>query len=125
MPEEKAGVGRRILGGVIDLLITAVFVLLFAYVMGQSEPTVSTTYSTTVPESGDVSSSVETQVTMAVSGWVWVLASLVCFLGFSVLEAWVGKTPGKFAAGTRVVTKNGERITLRQSLIRNILRFVD
>ena len=65
---DTAGVGRRILGGVVDLLITATLVLSFAYLTGYSEPTVSTTYSTTVPESGDPSNSVETQVTMGVSG---------------------------------------------------------
>lgn len=122
---DTAGVGRRILGGVVDLLITATLVLSFAYLTGYSEPTVSTTYSTTVPESGDPSNSVETQVTMGVSGWVWLLGSLICFLAFSVLEALVGKTPGKFVAGTRVVAKNGRGITFQQSLIRNMLRFID
>ena len=120
-----AGVGRRILGGVVDLLITAIFVLSFAYLTGQSEPTVSTTYSTTVPESGEPSNSVETQVAMHVPGWVGLSGSLICFLVFSVLEALVGKTPGKFVAGTLVVAKNGDHITFRQSLIRNMLRFVD
>jgi uncharacterized RDD family membrane protein YckC len=37
----------------------------------------------------------------------------------------VGATLGKLAAGIRVRTKEGQRIGLRASVIRNLMRFID
>lgn len=44
---------------------------------------------------------------------------------FIVLEAWTGQTIGKKLFGVVVVTEYGEPIGLEESLIRNLLRFVD
>ena len=38
---------------------------------------------------------------------------------------WNGQTPGKRAAGVRVLTSRGEPVTLVHTLVRNVLRIVD
>ena len=52
-------------------------------------------------------------------------ACLVVFLLFAAMEAFLGKTPGKFAVSTRVVDEDGDQINLVSALVRNALRFVD
>ncbi len=47
------------------------------------------------------------------------------FLYFVLFEAFAGATPGKMAAGLRVVRPVGGRPGLPRSLVRNVLRVVD
>lgn len=103
-----AGVGRRISGGLIDLVVTVVGVILVGWIFGLSESTST---------GGKMSYSIE--------GWPFLFACLVVFLLFAAMEAFLGKTPGKFAVSTRVVDEDGDQINLVSALIRNALRFVD
>jgi uncharacterized RDD family membrane protein YckC len=57
----------------------------------------------------------------AVSG----VAVLVGLLGYHfIFEATLGRTPGKFLTGTRVVSSNGARASIGQILGRTLARFV-
>ena len=56
---------------------------------------------------------------------VALLWSTVCLLGFSLLEARCGRTPGKRLAGIRVVSLAGGRVSLGRALLRNLLTIVD
>jgi uncharacterized RDD family membrane protein YckC len=49
----------------------------------------------------------------------------VMFIYFVVFEWLVGATPGKLAAGLRVVGEGGGRPTMGQAALRNVLRMVD
>ncbi len=53
--------------------------------------------------------------------------STFIFLGYYVLfeMIWNGQTPGKRAAGLRVLRDDGTPITITESLLRNILRTID
>ena len=53
------------------------------------------------------------------------LTVLLLLVYFILAEATVGATLGKLAAGIRVRTKEGRRISLRASVIRNLMRFID
>ncbi|WP_255167589.1 RDD family protein [Natrononativus amylolyticus] len=58
-------------------------------------------------------------------GWLY-LGALVSYFGyFIVCEGLFGKTAGKHAAGVIVVRVDGTPITMRQAIVRNLLRFVD
>jgi uncharacterized RDD family membrane protein YckC len=50
---------------------------------------------------------------------------VICFLYFIVLEWLLGATLGKLVLGLRVVGSDGSKISLGQSLGRNLLRIVD
>jgi len=43
---------------------------------------------------------------------------------YFIFEVTFGKTIGKFLTQTKVVQLNGERITIKQAFIRNIIRFI-
>ena len=60
-----------------------------------------------------------------VTGWPFVVAFVIVILLFTVMEATLGKTPGKYIVGTRVVDEDGDRVSLMQALVRNFLRFID
>jgi len=51
-----------------------------------------------------------------------ILLNLVYFI---LAEATVGATLGKLVAGIRARTKEGQRVSLRASVIRNLMRFID
>ncbi len=53
------------------------------------------------------------------------LTILLLLVYYILAEATVGATLGKLAAGIRVRTKDGQRISLRASVIRNLMRFID
>jgi len=102
------GVGRRISGGLIDLVVTFVAVMVVGWLFGLGETT----------RAGGTTS-------YNLTGWPFVFACLIVFLLFAAMEAFLGKTPGKFAVSTHVVDEDGDRITLASALIRNALRFID
>ena len=64
-----------------------------------------------------------TQATTTTVDWPWLV--LITFLYFFLQEAAFGTTLGKAIFGLRVVDLNGERISWRAALIRNVLLFVD
>ncbi len=103
-----ASVRQRIGGGLVDLVLSFVFIFIFAWITGLAE----------TPDT-------EAAVSISIEGWPFILACLIVFALFAVMEAFLGKTPGKFIAGTRVVDEAGNRIGLVPALIRNLLRFID
>lgn len=63
---------------------------------------------------------------------LWIIFDPICavflviiFLYFILLEGILGYTLGKLIMGIRVYDLDGGKITLKQSLIRNIVRMVD
>lgn len=63
---------------------------------------------------------------------LWIIFDPICavflviiFLYFILLEGVLGFTLGKFIVGIRVTDMDGGKITLKQSVIRNISRVVD
>jgi uncharacterized RDD family membrane protein YckC len=54
------------------------------------------------------------------------IAAVAVVLGYFFLSEWFfSRTPGKFMAGLKVLRKNGEPITARQSLIRTLFRIIE
>jgi len=53
------------------------------------------------------------------------LLTVVVFLYYFVFEGLFSTTVGKSAMHLRVVERNGDECTLRSSLLRNLLRFID
>jgi uncharacterized RDD family membrane protein YckC len=99
-----AGLGSRFLARLLDLFIQALCIIALAFVVGAV---------------GDG----ESGLSLAVF-----LVGLFCVIwvydvAFETLAS--GRTPGKRAAGIRVVGLHGEPVTFRASAVRNILRIID
>jgi uncharacterized RDD family membrane protein YckC len=58
-------------------------------------------------------------------GILLVLLFAIQWVYFVVLEAWLGRTPGKAALGLRVVSASGRPIGFRAAALRNVLRAAD
>ena len=100
-----AGVGRRAAALLIDVFLVYLVVLIVAGITGNTKG-----YSPLGFQFGLV-------------GDLLILAGGLLY--FVVLEAEVGMTVGKAAAGLRVVKADGGRVGYRASVVRNLLRFVD
>ncbi len=57
--------------------------------------------------------------------FVYMTLKLFFFFIFILLEAYTGKTPGKYLTKIKVVDYSGENIGLKKSILRNLLRIVD
>lgn len=101
-----ASVGRRIFGGIFDLVLLFIFSIFFGNITGLADKPING-YGVFLGE------------------WPFLLSMLVCFLLFSLIEYFTGKTPGKYLARTRVISEDGKRIHIWQALVRNVARFVD
>jgi uncharacterized RDD family membrane protein YckC len=51
--------------------------------------------------------------------------TLICFLYYILMEAFMGGTPGKLVIGLRVRMEDGSPLSLGSSVIRNLLRIID
>jgi uncharacterized RDD family membrane protein YckC len=103
MEQNFATLGKRILGGIIDVVIIAAFFYLYLLFFGK-ETSPGEYY---------------------VSGFSAFIMFLIMFLYFVILEKLTGKTLGKLIAKTRVVNADGNKISWGQSLVRNIIRPID
>lgn len=107
---EIVGLGSRFVGFLLDyLIIIAVYAVLafFAFL--------------TVPKMG-----LSEKVTIYVYVGIVVFAFFLSLIYFIFFETtWNGQTPGKKAAGIRVIRSTGEAVTVGSILVRNILRFID
>lgn len=110
-----AGLGSRFLAQMLDTLITGVMVLVILFGMLEVLPALSP--STTVGTALGISEAAAIAVATATLAY---LAYFALFEGFGG-----GRTPGKAAAGIRVVRLDGGGLTLGKSLIRNAVRLVD
>jgi len=118
---ELAGIGRRFLAYFVDKLVQFGFILtliltvaFLAYVTGRS------------PQGWEFL----TKLRNVLGQWVLALALLIygiIFIGYFILfeYLWNGSTPGKRWQDIRVIRKDGRPITFLDSVVRNILRFVD
>lgn len=101
-----AGVGRRTLGALIDLVVLAAIFAAFVAAFGQFE-TAEGNFEATLP-------------------WPPGLGYfLVWLIYFIVMEVTTGKTVGKYVVNTRVVNEAGENISWGQAIGRNLLRIID
>ncbi|MBN1683907.1 MAG: RDD family protein [Gammaproteobacteria bacterium] len=98
-----AGLGRRIIGGLIDLVL--VFLFSYFYVVLVGEKMADRTYHMT--------------------GFSVLILMLIVYLYFVILEATTGKTVGKYIARMKVVNEKGQKISWWQSIVRNFIRVVD
>lgn len=104
MAENFANLSKRILGGVIDVIVLIVFMFVYVKLFGAKIDTTNTYY--------------------IHGGLAW-LMYLIMLLYFVVLEKITGKTIGKYIAKTRVVNQDGQLMSWWQSLARNLMRIID
>jgi len=109
MENNIASTGKRMGGGIIDVIIRFALVAIFSFIFGDSS-------SVSTGNNG---------IGIHLTGWSFVIGSLLLFVGFAYLEFKFGKTPGKYIAGTKVISENGEVLTFKQTIIRNLLRIID
>lgn len=112
---EVAGIGSRFLAALVDTLL----ILLLQAIVGLG---LLFLFSLLGPDPGDADS-------RALS-WLAALFGLIAFAflwGYYVFfeMLWNGQSPGKRWAGLRVIRTDGTPIALTESLIRNLVRFVD
>ncbi len=107
-----SGLGSRFIGLLLDTLILGVVYL----VLGGFTAAMVGVF-------GDMLSETLIIVLVAVVLILYFLVSFGYFIFFETL--WNGQTPGKRAAGLRVVRKTGEAVTFGNVLVRNLMRIVD
>lgn len=54
----------------------------------------------------------------------FLLGLLIYFAYYMIFEVWLGRTPGKFVFGTRVVDQSGAKASARQVAVRTLCRFI-
>jgi uncharacterized RDD family membrane protein YckC len=102
MVENLAGVGKRVLGAIIDVVVLMIVFVVYAMMFGTIE-------------NGFIS----------VTGIPALILFILLLLYFIVMEATTGKTIGKYIAKTKVVNEDGKKISWGQSTGRNLMRIVD
>ena len=107
---EIAGIGSRFIAAFMDYLLQTVAMALFAIALAAAL--------SAFPALGERSAAITVVV---------VSATTFIYLGYFIVfeMIWNGQSPGKRAAGIRVIRNNGTPITITESLIRNLLRVVD
>ncbi|MFQ6096971.1 MAG: RDD family protein [Armatimonadota bacterium] len=109
---ELAGVGSRIMAGLLDLLLQAAVVLGLTGVVGLAVPASRALFGARLP------------------GWLlaaYILAIFLMVFAYQVFfeMRWSGRTPGKRWVRLRTVRDDGTAITFSESVIRNAFRAVD
>src|SRR5215213_772916 len=116
---DLAGLGSRFMALALDTLIQLGVILGLAAVFGLGAALVAASMRDLIGRYSTL---------FAVAG-VALVVLLIFALGwgyFIFFElVWNGQTPGKRAAGIRVLTARGEPVTLVHSLVRNLMRLVD
>ena len=100
--QNVAGLGKRILGGIIDIIVIVIFVIIWSMLFGSN---VNGMYT--------------------VTGLPALIETLVPILYFIIMEATTGKTIGKYIVKTKVVNAQGGKISWGQSIGRNLMRIID
>ena len=107
---EPASTGKRIVGGLVDLVVSFALIMVIGAFAG-----LGTT------EVGDA----RVGASVNVEGMAFVYAAGLVFALFALMEWRLGKTPGKYLAKTKVVTAGDERPGLLAAVLRNLLRYID
>lgn len=102
MVKNLAGVGKRILGAIIDIIVLGVIFTVFGMLFGEIKGAF-----------------------VSVTGFPALVVFLIGLVYFVGMEATTGKTIGKYIAKTRVVNEAGEKVSWGQSIGRNLMRFID
>jgi len=110
--------GQRFSALFIDMICLSILMLVINVVFGVDHVT-----SGSILLFGDNSYTTSTSVTGPGGDWLWPLLIMVAY--FLVQEALFGMTLGKKMMGLRVVGLDGERLTLKAAVLRNVLRIVD
>lgn len=106
----------RVLALVVDLLVFGAISFVINSVYGVTQASTGPfVFSSVSSPSGFTTSTVV----------AWPLLSLVGLLYFLIPEALFGATPGKFWYRLRVVRLDGRPLTLRDVVIRNVMRLID
>ncbi len=107
---ELAGLGSRFLAALVDTFIAAVGVMLLAFIAWMLRAWLT--------GAAEVS---------GFTGIIVLSAGLLFYIGFYVYAEMTmgGQSPGKRAAGLRVVSVDGAPISAEQSAVRNIMRIAD
>jgi hypothetical protein len=103
-------VGKRIIAGVIDLVLCVVIFIVAALNFGTT---------TTTVQGGMASSQ------LSLAGWPFVVYSALVLAYFTLMEWQLGGTLGKLLMRVQVVNAEGRRISLQKFLVRNVLRILD
>src|SRR5437763_829483 len=116
---DLAGLGSRFMAMALDTLIQGVLIVALAAVFGLGAALLAGSLRDVVGRGAGI---------VLVVG-VALVVLLVFALGWGYFiffeMVWNGQTPGKRAAGIRVLTARGEPVTLVHALVRNLLRLVD
>ena len=108
-----ASISQRIAGGIIDIIVTALFLYFYARIPGIGGHTIQPNV-----DNPNIHQFVFT-------GWHFIIACLICFLLLGIIEYATQRTPGKYLAKTKTVSKDGHRLKLWQPMVRNIFRMID
>lgn len=104
---DVAGIWKRILGGLIDVIVLGLVGAGIIYFFGTAG----------VTEEGVYSANVE--------GWPAAAMFVIWFVYYVGLEAVTGKTVGKYALKMKVVNAEGGKISWGKSIVRNLMRAID
>jgi uncharacterized RDD family membrane protein YckC len=116
---DLAGLGSRFMAIALDSLIQGALIMALVMVFGIGAGLLAVSLRDMVGNGSGV---------LIIAGVVVVVMLVFAlswgyFIFFELI--WNGQTPGKRAAGIRVLTSRGEPVTLVHSLVRNVLRLVD
>ncbi|MFA6099647.1 MAG: RDD family protein [Patescibacteria group bacterium] len=100
--QNVAGLGKRILGGIIDIVVIVIFAIIWSMLFGSN---INGMYT--------------------VTGIPAFIEFLVVILYYIILDATTGKTIGKYIVKTKVVNAQGGKISWGQSIGRNLMRIID
>jgi len=114
---EVRNFGRRAMAAGVDIILLMILYIVFDTSMGTL---IHLKYRDPRPRPHVVVNTVP-----VVTGWHLMVYIAVCFLYFILLEWRMGWTVGKLLFSVRVVTMDEERISLGQSVIRNLMRAFD
>lgn len=104
---QVAGIGSRFMAALADMIVLVLLLLAFS-----------------------CAATVLINMPLGLEGWMAVVPVLLSFAliwGYYIFFelAWNGQSPGKRWAGLRVIRSDGTPLTLVDSLIRNLVRFID
>jgi len=97
-----ASVQKRIIGGLVDMVLLMVGYMIFGKLFGTA--------------AGGV---------IALSGIPAFIYLIFGFLYFVLMEGRTGQTVGKMVAKTKVVNASWEQINMQEAVLRTLLRFID
>jgi len=116
---DLAGLGSRFMAMALDTLIQFAIIVAVAAVFGLGMALLALSLRDLFGQAGGALAIVGIALAVLLIfalGWGY-------FIFFELV--WNGQTPGKRAAGVRVLTARGEPVTLVHSLVRNLMRLVD